>query len=380
MRIALFTEVFLPKIDGVVTRVVRTLDELAELGHEVLIFAPGDTPPSYAGFEVVRVPSMPFKPFYPELRVSFANPKISRRMADFAPDVVHAVNPAWLTAFAIFAAEHRNIPLLASYHTQLENYVEPLRLGFLKDFASWWLRFLHNKAQVNLCTSPQMVDHVVNSGIERVDLWPKAVDTKTYHPGSGSAQMRARLSAGHPDQPLAIYVGRLSYEKNLDDLLPVVQQLPEVRFAMVGGGPAKEHLEQLFAGTNMTFTGYLRGAELAEAYAAADIFVFPSTTETLGFVGLEAMASGLPVIGARAGGIPDLFVDGESGILVDPHGPGKTTGFVNAIDALTANDELRTQMGRAARAEAEKLSWRSATETLVDFYQLAIDRAAADRC
>ena len=180
MRIALFTEVFLPKIDGVVTRVVRTLDELAELGHEVLIFAPGDTPPSYAGFEVVRVPSVPFKPLYPELRVSFANPKTARRMADFAPDVVHAVNPAWLTAFGIFAAERRNLPLLASYHTQLENYVEPLRLGFLKDFAAWWLRFLHNKAQVNLCTSPQMVDHAVNSGICNVDLWPKAVDTKTY--------------------------------------------------------------------------------------------------------------------------------------------------------------------------------------------------------
>lgn len=379
MRIALFTEVFLPKIDGVVTRVVRTLDELAELGHEVLIFAPGDTPPSYAGFEVVRVPSVPFKPLYPELRVSFANPKIARRMADFAPDVVHAVNPAWLTAFGIFAAERRNLPLLASYHTQLENYVEPLRLGFLKDFAAWWLRFLHNKAQVNLCTSPQMVDHAVNSGIRNVNLWPKAVDTKTYHPAAGSTQMRARLTDGHPDQPLAIYVGRLSHEKNLDDLLPVVKELPELRFAMVGGGPAQEHLEQLFAGTNTVFAGYMRGAELAEAYASADLFLFPSTTETLGFVGLESMASGVPVIGARAGGIPDLFVDGESGVLVDPTGPSKTAGFVTAIKELLADESRRQAMGEAARVEAEKLSWRKATERLVEFYQLAIERSAAER-
>lgn len=375
----MFTEVFLPKIDGVVTRVIRTLDELSELGHEVLVFAPGDTPASYAGFEVVQVPSVPFKPFYPEFRVSVPPSKIARRMADFAPDVVHAVNPAWLTAYASFAAQRRNLPLLSSYHTQLENYVEPLRLGFLKQFATWWMRYLHNKAEVNLCTSPQMIDHARANGVRNLDLWPKAVDTRTYHPDAGSADMRARLTGGHPERPLAMYVGRLSHEKNLDDLLPVVQQLPDVQFAMVGGGPAQDHLEQLFAGTNMIFPGYMRGVELAEAYASADLFLFPSTTETLGFVGLESMACGVPVIGARAGGIPDLFVDGESGTLVDPTGPSKATGFVAAITDLLGDDERRLAMGRAARAEAEKLSWRKATEALVDFYQLAIDRSMASR-
>lgn len=374
MRIAMFSEVFLPKIDGVVTRIVRTLDELAELGHQVLLFAPGEPPPLYAGHRVVRVRSVPFRPYYPEIRIGLPTPRIADQMIEFRPDVVHAVNPAWLAAYGVLSARRRNVPLLASYHTRLASYTEQLHLGWFKGTATRWTRYLHNQAEVNLCTSPQMVTQASEVGVQRVDLWPKAVDTITYQPGARSDQMRNRLSDGHPDQPLAIYVGRLSHEKNLDDLLPVVHALTNVRFAMVGSGPASDHLKSKFAGTNTVFTGYLRGHELAAAYASADIFLFPSTTETLGFVGLESMASGVPVIGARAGGIPDLFTDGVSGILVDPSGQTKTAGFIDAITGLLANPSRLADMGRAARAEAERHNWRRATEALVEFYQLAIRR------
>ncbi|MGI5950524.1 MAG: glycosyltransferase family 4 protein [Brooklawnia sp.] len=371
MRIAFFTEVFLPKIDGVVTRLLRTLDELAELGHEAIIFAPGSPPPSYAGFQVVRVRSVSFRPWYPEIKVGLPTPKIAEQMIRFKPDVVHAVNPAWLAAYGVLSAQRRNIPLLASYHTQLASYVKKLHLGWLTGVADWWTTGLHNRAEVNLCTSPQMVDQARASGVQRVDLWPKAVDTATYRPQARTKRMRRRLSDDHPDDPLAIYVGRLSPEKNLEDLLEPVHRMPHVRFALVGSGPASQALRSKFAGTNTVFTGYLTGHELAEAYASADAFLFPSTTETLGFAGLEAMASGVPVIGANAGGIPHLFTDGVEGFLFEPHDADQ---IVEKLGLLVNDPGLRAQMGRAARAEAERHSWRASTEALVEFYRLAIEQ------
>lgn len=376
MRIAMFTEVFLPKIDGVVTRVLRTLDELTAMGHQVIVFAPGSPPPSYAGCEVVRVRSVGFRPWYPEVKIGLPTPKIAEQMIAFRPEVVHAVNPAWLAAYGVLSAKHRDLPLLASYHTQLASYTKDLHLSWLSSTATRWTTALHNRAEVNLCTSPQMVAAALNHGVHDVELWPKAVDTVTYRPQARSKRMRRRLTDGHPELPLAIYVGRLSHEKSLDDLLPVVHQMPGVRFAFVGSGPAKDHLQNAFSGTNTVFTGYLRGHELAEAYASADVFCFPSTTETLGFAGLEAMASGVPVIGANAGGIPHLFDDGVQGFLVTPHDSDE---FASKVRLLADNPQLRDRMGRAARTEAERYSWRSATEALVGYYQLAIDRHSAGR-
>ncbi len=371
MRIAMFTEVFLPKIDGVVTRVLRTLDELSAMGHQVLVFAPGSPPPVYAGFEIVKVRSVGFRPWYPEVKIGLPTPKIAEQMIAFRPEVVHAVSPAWLAAYGVLSAERRDIPLLASYHTQLASYTKDLHLSWLTSTADRWTTALHNRAEVNLCTSPQMVEAATAHGVTDVRLWPKAVDTVTYHPGARTKRMRRRLTDNHPDKPLAIYVGRLSNEKNLDDLLPVVHQLPDVRFALVGSGPARAQLESRFAGTNTVFTGYLRGHELAEAYATADAFLFPSTTETLGFAGLEAMASGVPVIGANAGGIPHLFEDQVQGFLVTPHGSDE---IVERLRLLVADPQLRAQMGRAARTEAERFSWRASTEALVGYYDLAIER------
>lgn len=371
MRIAMFTEVFLPKIDGVVTRVLRTLDELSALGHEVLVLAPGDPPQFYAGHKVVRVPSVAFRPYYPEIRIALPTPGIARRIIDFNPDVVHSVNPAWLSAHGVLLARRRDLALLASYHTQLSSYARNLHLGWLASAADRWTTMLHNLADVNLCTSPQMVGAAQAAGIERVDLWPKAVDTLTFRPGTRTQRMRRRLTDDHPEMPLAIYVGRLSNEKNLDDLLAPARRMPHVRFAIIGSGPASSRLQHAFLGTNTVFTGYMAGHELAEAYASADVFCFPSTTETLGFAGLEAMASGVPVIGANAGGIPHLFTDGVEGFLVEPH---DADAMIEKLALLTGDDGLRARMGAAARLEAQRHGWRASTEALVDFYELAIER------
>ncbi|WP_010147154.1 glycosyltransferase, partial [Serinicoccus profundi] len=251
-------------------------------------------------------------------------------------------------------------------------------LSVLRAPSQAWITGMHNLAEVNLCTSMQMVQRAREVGIREVDLWPKAVDTVGYHPSKRSAQMRDRLSGGHPDAPLVLYVGRLSREKDLDQLLEPIRALaPEgVRLAFVGSGPAREELETMFAGTPTVFTGYLAGEDLASAYASADAFAFPSTTETLGLVALESMASEVPVVGARAGGIPFVIEDGVTGFLVEP---GDTTGYADRLRRLLLEPGLKQRMGAAARADALTHSWRASTESLVESYELAVERHAGRR-
>ncbi|GAA2091665.1 glycosyltransferase [Brevibacterium salitolerans] len=377
MRIALFTEVFLPKIDGVVTRITRSLEQLAELGHEVVVFAPGHPPESFAGFEVVPVRSVPFRPWYPELEVGLPTPSIAAVMERFHPHVVHAVNPVWLAAYGALSARRRNIPLVASFHTDVPSYTRRLGLEWITDTTSRWITRLHNEAQVNLCTSRQMVQRAQGAGIRNVQLWPKAVDTRAYSPARSSVRMRERLTDGHPQDRLLVYVGRLSKEKDLLLLRAALARMPEdVRLAFVGSGPFRTQLEEEFAGTRTVFTGYMSGTELAAAYASADLFVFPSTTETLGLVALESMASGVPVVGARAGGIPFAVRDGVGGLLFEPH---DADDLARKAMRVLDDPQLAARLSAGGRAEAEASSWRTSTEALVGAYEEAVERHWADR-
>lgn len=370
----MFTEVFLPKIDGVVTRVTRTMEQLAEMGHEVQLFAPGDPPAEYAGFAVNRVRGISFKPVYPEIKVGMPTPSIAREIQEFQPDVIHAVNPVWLAAFGVLSAKRRGIPLVASFHTNVPEYTESLRIGWLRQPAAAWIRTMHNQAAVNLCTSGPMVDKATAQGIRNVELWPKAVDTDGYSPERRSRKMRARLTDGHPEAPLVIYVGRLSAEKSLDRLAPIMrkvrERVPNARLAMVGSGPQADDLKKLMDPAFTTFTGYLSGADLQSAFASGDVFAFPSVTETLGLVALESFASGVPVVGARAGGIPFVIDEAKTGYLVEPE---DYDAWAERIALLLDDDALRTEMGHTARSEALHHDWRAATESLVGYYQRAID-------
>lgn len=378
MRIALFTEVFLPKIDGVVTRIIRTLDQLAEMGHEVMIFATGAPPESYAGFEVVKAPSFSLQFIYPELQVGLPAPVIGRKLAEFNPDVVHIVNPVFFAAYGTLLARRKNYPILASFHTDVPAYTVDLGIGFMRRPALAAIRSMHNMAQMNLVTSGPMMDTAAEYGFSNLALWPKAVDTVGYHPDNYSSEMRATLTGGHPEAPLLLYVGRMSAEKNLavlSDAMPLLREkVPGARLAMIGEGPQYEQMKKAFDPSYTVFTGYMSGAPLAAAFASADVFAFPSLTETLGLVALESFASGVPVVGARSGGIPFVIDDGETGILVDRDaGPQK---WADTFAEVLIDAPRRRAMGTAARAEAGRWSWRAATEKLVEYYGQAIERRA----
>jgi glycosyltransferase involved in cell wall biosynthesis len=196
------------------------------------------------------------------------------------------------------------------------------------------------------------------------------VDTELFQPDLGTREMRSNLTQGHPDSPLLLYVGRLSAEKEIDRIKPVLQTIPNARLALVGDGPYRAELEKHFADTPTHFVGYMTGKTLASAFASADAFVFPSRTETLGLVLLEAMAAGCPVIAANAGGIPDIVTDGVNGYLFEP---GDEGGAIAATQRLLANPGEREYLRENARSEAERWGWAAATRQLQGFYQAVLD-------
>jgi glycosyltransferase involved in cell wall biosynthesis len=271
----------------------------------------------------------------------------------------------------IWLAKTKGYPLVASYHTHLPKYLEHYGLGMLEPVLWELLKAAHNQAQLNLCTSTAMVAELSEKGIQHTALWQRGVDTDLFRPELRSQAMRDRLLGGRSDTgQLLLYIGRLSAEKQIERIRPVLDALPDARLALVGDGPYRQQLETLFAGSAAHFVGYLAGDELASAYASADAFLFPSSTETLGLVLLEAMAAGCPVVGANRGGIPDIVSDGENGCLYDPEGPDGGAGSLTAATLrLLGDPSQRQQLRRNARQEAERWGWAGATEQLRSYYR-----------
>ncbi|QOV23940.1 glycosyltransferase family 4 protein [Anabaenopsis elenkinii] len=366
MRIALFTETFLPKIDGIVTRLRHTVDHLQRRGDQVLVFAPDGGITEHKGAKVYGVSGFPL-PLYPELKMALPRPAIGSALEQFQPDIIHVVNPAVLGLAGIFYSKILKIPLVASYHTHLPQYLQHYGLGMLEGFLWELLKGAHNQAALNLCTSTAMMRELTGHGIERVKVWQRGVDTELFHPDLATGEMRSRLSQNHPDSPLLLYVGRLSAEKEIERIKPILKAIPDARLALVGDGPHRQELENHFADTPTHFVGYLMGQELGSAFASADAFIFPSRTETLGLVLLEAMAAGCPVVAARSGGIPDIVTDGINGYLFDP--TADVQDAINATVRLLEHKQEREVIRHNARREAEKWGWSAATCQLQDYYQ-----------
>ncbi len=367
LRIAVFTETFLPKIDGIVSILTLMLRRLQELGHQVVLFGPPGGPAEYAGAEIVGVGGPPL-PFYPELRMNVPRPRVWRKLQEFRPNIVHVVNPFFLGPFGILFARRLGVPILASFHTDVARYAGHYGFSFGAPILWWYMRQIHNQADVNLCPSTAIRKDLIAQGFRRVRWWKRGIDTELFSPGPRDEAVRARLTDGHPNDFLVINVGRQSPEKGLKVLREHLFTRPGVRLAMVGGGPSHEDLKAHFRGTPTVFTGFLRGQELVDAYRAADAFIMPSTTETFGLVALEAMACRLPVIAARSGGVVDTVVDGVNGLFYDPAHPAQMAPLVQR---LHENPDYREQLAEQALRHAQSRSWRATMDQLVGYYRTA---------
>lgn len=368
LRIAIFTETFLPKIDGIVSILCLALRRLQELGHTVILFGPPGGPEEYAGAEIVGVGG-PRLPFYPELRANIPGKRIWRKLQDFRPDIVHVVNPMIMGPFGLGFARRMGVPTLASFHTDIARYAGHYGFGWSAPILWGYMRTIHNQADVNLCPSTAIRSDLIAHGFKRVRWWKRGIDTELFTPGPVDMEMRARLTGGYPDDFLVINVGRQSPEKGLKMMRDPLFAQPGVRLAMVGGGPSHEDMKEYYRGTPTVFPGYLRGQELVNAYRSADAFVFPSTTETFGLVALEAMACRLPVVAARSGGVVDTVTHGVNGLFFDPAQPQQLGVRVRE---LQADPVKRNSMAQNALDHARSCSWRATMDQLVSYYRTAM--------
>ncbi|MBF6592138.1 MAG: glycosyltransferase family 1 protein [Ktedonobacterales bacterium] len=371
MRVALVTENFLPKLDGVTRTLAMLLEHLERHGDRVLVLGPETAPKRYAGARILRAPGVPL-PFYPELRLLLPRPEFGRMLSRFRPDIVHVVDPMALGAAGIRWARRLRAPLLASYHTNLAEYCTHFHMGMLAGPVWAYRRMLHNQCDATLCPSPSTMLQLHRRGFSQLGVWGRGVDASLFHPARRSMAWRTRMTGGDT-RPILLYVGRLSHEKNLEILARAFCSLRdlEAQLVIVGDGPARAQLERLLAGQPVTFTGYLRGEALATAYASADLFAFPSLTETFGQVVLEAMASGLPVVAFDAEGVCDLVSSERTGYLVRP---GDADGFASALRTLMSTPEPRLRLGICARLHAEQRAWGQVMDELIQVYELLIAR------
>jgi glycosyltransferase involved in cell wall biosynthesis len=325
MRIALATDAWSPQTNGVVRTLAITVAELERAGHAVEVVHP-------ALFRTLPCPS------YPEIRLAlFPYRELERRLARFAPDAVHIATEGPLGLAARRWCRRHGQPFTTSYHTRFPEYLRarapvPLALTYAH------LRRFHGAAARTLVATPSMRQQLEQRGFRNLALWGRGVDTALFRP-------RERGRLGLP-RPIWLYFGRVAVEKGIEDFLEL--DVPGTKL-VVGGGPAEAGLRAHYP--HAVFTGYRYGEELAELVAEADVFVFPSRTDTFGLVLIEAMACGVPVAAYPVTGPLDVVVNGVTGVL---HHDLRTA----ALGAL--------ELDRAAcRSHAESFTWSTATQQFI---------------
>jgi phosphatidylinositol alpha 1,6-mannosyltransferase len=374
MRVAVVSESFLPTVNGVTTSVVRVLEHLAARGHDATVIVPAaGSPRTYAGFPVHQVPALGYRQF----PVGLPNAQVSGLIADFRPDVLHVASPFLLGAQAIAAANRLGVPSVAIYQTDVSGYAKRNRLSAASAFAKRLTRWIHEGADLTLAPSTAALADLRAAGVPRLERWGRGVDIERYHPrrraGEGARDLRARLAPG--GETLVGYVGRVAPEKSLERLADL-RGIPGMRLAIVGDGPAMPTVRRSLDGMPATYLGALGGEDLANAYAAIDVFVHTGTEETFGQTLQEAHASGLPVVAPRAGGPIDMIESGVDGILYEPSTDGDLR---RAVAALVADPELRARMGEAGRRRVLSRSWAAICDDLLEFYgRVVTARALTD--
>lgn len=369
LRIALFTGNYNYIIDGVSRTLHRTVEHLERRGHRVLVFgSAGGSPPLAAPGEFVAIPSVAI-PGRGEYRLSTRLPQAARARLDaFDPDLIHIATPDILGLAAMRYGRRRGTPVVSSFHTHYSSYLRYYRCGWLEPLAWWYLRRFYARCRQTYVPSTSMLEELRDRGFTGdLRLWARGIDAEAFGPGRRSLPWRRGLGI-EDGQVVVAFISRLVKEKGLDAYADATEELARRGLAhrrlIVGEGPERARLAARLP--DAIFTGHLEGADLARAYASADVFLFPSETETFGNVTLEALASGLPAVCANATGSSFLVEDGVSGFLAPQQ------ALADPLARLVADPALRARMGAAARARAERFSWAEAMRLLESYYRDAL--------
>jgi len=373
MRVSLVTETYFPQVNGVSRTLGELVRHLVERGDEVQLIHPDyGQPADHLGTHLVRSINVPF---YKELFLPLPPfGSVRRAIDEFRPDLVHIATEATLGLSVLRHVVRRRIATVSSFHTNFDQYSRHYRVGWAGGVIWRYLRWFHNRTRETYVPSRTTIKELEDLGFERLVLWPRGVDGTLFRPDRPGRQQVRQAMGWAPDDLVISYVSRIAPEKNVsylaEALAIVAARRPDVRILLVGDGPTRGELERRI-GSVAKFAGYRTGEDLADHYAASDIFAFASLTETFGNVVLEAMASGMPVVALRAGGVGDTVQPGVTGLLVEPGDPPDR--MAEALLSLVTHPDRRLAMAQAARAYATSQTWDAIMGELRNRYELAID-------
>ena len=339
MKVMIVTDAWKPQVNGVVRTLTTTRRELEAMGHEVDLLSP---------LEFRTLPC----PTYPDIRLSLLPGKaVQKRIRDYAPDALHIATEGPLGLAARRHAMQHGLPFTTAYHTRFPEYVQA-RFGVPLSWTYRFLHWFHRPSRAVMAPTRKVKSDLEAYGFNNVVLWSRGVDLDIFR-----MQQSRRLDSA---PPIFLYVGRVAVEKNIEAFLEL--DLPGSKW-VVGDGPALAGLRAKYPKAH--YLGVLEQHELAEVYASANVFVFPSKTDTFGLVLLEAMACGLPVAAYPVTGPIDVLGESSAGVMRE-----------DLREACLAALEINRS---AARAHAEKFSWRAATEQFASHLRVSSSRARAEK-
>ncbi len=375
MKIAYFTDTFYPEINGVTNTLNNLTAYLTKTGIEYLVFAPDYNSGRWDSEErVIRFKGLP--PFVnPNSRLALPNYRTVRNaILEFDPDIIHITIELGIGLAGLRVARELNIPIVMSYHTNFDSYLNLYEFGHLKRGYWGYVKWFHSFANANLCPSYDTLRIVEKRGFQNLGIWSRGIDTSMFSPEYYSEKVRTGLNAH--GKKVFLYVERIAREKGLDTLAEAVQTMnvkhqDELVFAFTGDGPYMKELKEMNI-PNTVFTGFLQKKELAEIYASSDVFVFPSGTETFGNVVLEAMSSGLPVLCTDSGGITDFTSHLENAYVCKY---GDAEGLAQGMSEMLVNPELRRELRKGGLETAGTRNWDYINDGLIEQYEMVLGRS-----
>jgi glycosyltransferase involved in cell wall biosynthesis len=366
------TDTYVPQVNGVTTVVHRIARVLAAAGVPHVIVAPA-YPGAAAEPGELRIASLAFPP-YPAIRLSLpAARRVARFLTGFAPDLVHVATEGPLGLIGRGYAVRRGLPLVTSFHTDFPGYCRHYGAAALEPAVWQWLTWFHRPAGLTHTPGEYVERLLAGRGFTRVAVWGRGVDVRHFRPGRDGGRWRRTLGVA-PDAALVLHAGRLAPEKNLDVLcrawsLARAALGRRATFVVAGDGPVGPALEARMPWVRRV--GFIDRDALADLYAAADLCVLPSASETCGLVALEAMASGVPVIAADAGGLRESVRAGVNGLLAAHSDAG---AFAAHVVTLVMEQARRAALAAGARQFALTRDAAAEDQVLLDQYRAVTDR------
>ncbi len=379
MRVALFTGNYHSVRDGVALTLHRLVTFLRDRNIASMVFGPACDKPvlepvgTYVGVPAIGIPGRP------EYRLALGLPTDAlEKLRVFRPTLLHLATPDLLGLRALAYAQQNNLVCVGSYHTHFTGYLKYFNLDMFQGLGWSYLNWFYSQCRHTYVPTSSMMEELTRHGITNgLRIWSRGVDCDLFTPSRRSPAWRRQHGFAETDC-VVTFVSRLVWEKDLATLAETARVVSashsQVKFLIVGDGPARQDLERLMP--QATFIGFQTGEALAAAYASSDLFFFPSETETFGNVTLEAMASGLPVVAARAPGSSSLIEHGMNGFFSPAR---QIPTFVRHIIQLADQADLRRRMGQTARETATIRRWEDVLMQLLGYYDEAIADAAHER-